>query len=154
MKIVAVCCDGGSRFNPGNSAYGCVLYEVESSFSSQISGEFISTLTPVLEIGEYLGIATNNEAEWSGAVEGVRAAIKNYGTEIDLRILLDSELVVKQIKKEYKVKQEHLKPYFEEIYNLLNQVSSWQVQHIYRKFNSRADVIVNQILDQQAQKQK
>jgi ribonuclease HI len=123
--------DGGSRGNPGPAASGAVLFAE--------SGEVLR------EVGTYLGVATNNVAEWTGLITGLEAAIE-LGVK-DIAVRLDSELVVKQISGVYRVKHEGLIPLHARAKVLLRQFTSVDVQHVRRKLNAAADAVVNQVLD-------
>lgn len=123
--------DGGSRGNPGPAASGAVLFGED--------GEVLR------EVGTYLGVATNNVAEWTGLVTGLEAAL-DLGVD-DLAVRLDSELVVKQISGAYRVKHEGLIPLHAKAKALLRKFARVDVQHVRRKENAAADALVNQVLD-------
>ena len=125
--------DGGSRGNPGPAASGAVLVDE--------GGEVVR------EVGTFLGIATNNVAEWTGLVTGLEAALE-LGID-DLAVRLDSELVVKQISGAYRVKHPGLIPLHAKAKSLLRRFAHVDVRHIPRKQNAIADALVNQILDAQ-----
>ncbi len=132
MDKVVVYCDGGSRGNPGPSALGVVI--------KTIKGEIIE------EIGEYLGIQTNNYAEYSAVI----AAIDKLN-ELDVKeadFYLDSELAVRQLNGQYKVKNEGLKALHSKA---LNSIGTMNISftHVYREDNKEADAMVNQVLDNQ-----
>jgi ribonuclease HI len=126
--------DGGSRGNPGPAASGAVLVDE--------SGEVLR------EVGTFLGVTTNNVAEWTGLVTGLEAALE-LGVD-DLEVRLDSELVVKQISGEYRVKHPGLIPLHTKAKSLLRRFAHVGVRHIPRKQNAIADALVNQVLDAQA----
>jgi ribonuclease HI len=123
--------DGGSRGNPGPAASGAVLFDER--------GEVLR------EVGTFLGVATNNVAEWTGLVTGLEAALE-LGID-DLAVRLDSELVVKQISGAYRVKHEGLIPLHAKAKALLRKFARVDVQHVRRKENAAADALVNQVLD-------
>jgi ribonuclease HI len=123
--------DGGSRGNPGPAASGAVLFDEAGAV--------------LREVGTYLGVATNNVAEWTGLVTGLEAAIE-LGID-DLAVRLDSELVVKQISGQYRVKHEGLIPLHAKAKILLRKFARVDVQHVRRKENAAADALVNQVLD-------
>lgn len=125
--------DGGSRGNPGQAAIGLVL-------------EDPSTGTTLREHYERIGVQTNNVAEYSALIEGLKIA-KHYHPN---RLLchLDSELIVKQLSGEYKVKMETLKVFFDEIRELILDFPSVEFTHIPRADNHRADALVNKALDE------
>jgi ribonuclease HI len=123
--------DGGSRGNPGPAASGAVLFDADGAV--------------IHEIGTYLGVATNNVAEWMGLLTGLEAALE-HGVS-DLAVRLDSELVVKQISGAYRVKNEGLIPLHAKAKVLLRKFAHVDVRHVPRKQNAAADAVVNQILD-------
>lgn len=123
--------DGGSRGNPGPSAIGVV-----------INGK---------EYGEYIGTTTNNVAEYKAVIFALKKAKQLYGKDAvkgkNVEVRLDSELVAKQLKHEYKIESEDLQPLFIQIWNLLFDFGSVEFSHIPREKNTAADRIVNQVLD-------
>jgi ribonuclease HI len=124
--------DGGSRGNPGPAASGAVIVRPDGS---------------VREIGEYLGRATNNVAEWNALALGLQAALEEGIRNLAVR--LDSELVVKQISGEYRVKHPDLQPFHRRVTALLRQFNHVDVRHVRRKENALADAVVNRVLDAQ-----
>ena len=126
--------DGGSRGNPGPAASAAVLIAPE--------GELLE------EVGEYLGTATNNVAEWTALLLGLAAASKRGVRRLHVR--LDSELVVKQLRGEYRVKHAGLQRLYRKAMQLLRQFESVDVRHVPRAQNVLADRLVNQVLDQEA----
>jgi len=123
--------DGGSRGNPGPAASGAVLYAEDG--------------TVLAEVGEYLGIATNNVAEWRALLAGLTRA-RELGID-EIAVRMDSELVVRQINGIYRVKHADLIPLHTKAKVLLRQFKSVDVQHVRRKDNAAADAVVNQCLD-------
>ncbi len=126
--------DGGSRGNPGPAASGAVLLDA--------SGEVIE------EVGAYLGRATNNVAEWTALLLGLAAAEKRGIRRLAIR--LDSELVVKQVRGEYRVKHVDLQPLHRRALALLRRFERVNIRHIPRKQNALADRLVNDVLDREA----
>ncbi|NCU44766.1 ribonuclease HI family protein [Candidatus Falkowbacteria bacterium] len=124
--------DGGARGNPGPSGIGVVLQNKD--------GETIG------EWSEFLGIATNNQAEYKALLLALKQAVALGVVELDCR--LDSELVVKQLKGEYKVKHPDLKPLFEQAKSLISQIKNVSFKHIPRELNKQADQLANQAMDQ------
>ncbi len=124
--------DGGSRGNPGQAAIGCVL-------------EDPSTGETLREHYECIGIQTNNVAEYRALIEGLKIAKRYHPNELIAH--MDSELIVKQLSGEYKVKMETLREFFDEIQELRMEFPSVQFKHIPREDNHRADALVNQALD-------
>ena len=123
--------DGGSRGNPGPAASGAVLFDEAGAV--------------LREVGTFLGVATNNVAEWTGLLTGLEAALE-LGVD-DLAVRLDSELVVKQISGAYRVKNEGLIPLHAKAKGLLRKFAHVDVKHVPRKQNAAADALVNQVLD-------
>ncbi len=130
MKLV-VHVDGGSRGNPGPAAAGAVL--------STPAGEVVERL------GEALGIATNNVAEYRGLLLGVRRAAELGATEVE--VVNDSELVAKQVNGHYKVKHPDMKPLHAESLRALGAFERWTVRSVPRAQNADADALVNATLD-------
>ncbi len=128
--------DGGSRGNPGHAASGAVLYAEDGS--------------PLGEVGVYLGIATNNVAEWRALVAGLEKA-RELGVD-EIAVRMDSELVVRQVTGVYKVKHADLIPLWTKARSLLRDFKSVDVQHVRRKDNAAADAVVNAVLDDEARK--
>ena len=123
--------DGGARGNPGPSAIGCVI--------KNSSGEVVN------QFKEYIGIATNNVAEYSALIKGLSIAL-----ELDISSLscfLDSELVVKQVNGIYRVKDENLKLLHSEVAVLKSKFKQISFNHVRREANSLADKLVNEALD-------
>jgi ribonuclease HI len=127
--------DGGSRGNPGPAASAAVLLDSQ--------GELVE------EIGAYLGVATNNVAEWTALLLGLEAAAKRGIQRLGVR--LDSELVVKQLRGEYRVKHAGLQPLYHRARQLLRAFAEVDIRHVPRKQNALADRLVNRLLDQEAQ---
>ncbi len=125
--------DGGSRGNPGPAASGAVLLDPH--------GEVIE------ELSEFLGVATNNVAEWTALELGLQAALKRNIRTLNVR--MDSELVVKQLSGEYRVKHPGLQPLYRRVRALLSQFENVHIAHVRRKDNALADALVNQVLDAQ-----
>jgi ribonuclease HI len=133
MKRATLYTDGGARGNPGPAGIGFVLTGIGS--------------TPIL-YKEYIGKGTNNQAEYRALLAGIARA-KTEGVK-DLLCYLDSELVVKQVRGEYRVKNEELKVLLGEIKKLLPAFASITFQHVPRAKNAIADKLVNEALDANA----
>ncbi len=132
MKIV-VSSDGGSRGNPGPSGCGMFLISLDGSIEERRY--------------RYIGIATNNIAEYTAAHLGIARAIELWATEIELRA--DSQLVVEQLKGNYRVKNLELKKIFMQIQDLLrNWKGKIHYQHIPREQNIEADRLSNVAMDE------
>ncbi len=100
----------------------------------------------VKEISEYIGRATNNQAEYHALIRGLEEAKKLGAREVS--VLMDSELIIKQIKGEYKVRDKGLQPLFVKAWNLLQGFSSYDAKHVLRLKNKRADALVNQAINE------
>ena len=124
--------DGGARGNPGPAGYGVVLQDQ--------SGKKIDALH------EYLGAQTNNFAEYSGLIAALEYAL-SHGYR-SMRVRSDSELLVKQIKGEYKVRSEALLDIYREAKELIRKLDSFHIQHVYREQNREADRLANLAMDQ------
>ena len=131
-KRARLYCDGASRGNPGAAAVGVVLFPADQDKRP-------------LEYFETIGKATNNEAEYSALILGIEKSLENNIK--DLEILLDSELVVRQISGAYRVKKLNLRPLHEKVQKLLRQLDSYNIFHIPREKNKHADRLANQALD-------
>ena len=125
-------CDGGSRGNPGPGACAYVLSEPGG--------------TEIEARGEYLGVCTNNVAEYRSLILGLEAAARHHVRS--LRVFMDSELVVRQMLGQYKVKNEGLKPLHAEAREAATKVGAVRFESVPRDDNGRADGLVNEALDQ------
>ncbi len=123
--------DGGSRGNPGPAAAGFVLTDPAG--------------TQLQAKGIFIGRATNNVAEYTALVKALESA-KQIGAK-QVTVFSDSELLVKQVNGEYRVKSEQLRPLFQQARKLLGEFENWKVQHIARDKNKEADKLVNRVLD-------
>jgi probable phosphoglycerate mutase len=123
--------DGGARGNPGPAAYGYVL---ESDDGDVLAAH-----------GERIGRATNNVAEYSGLVAGMRKAAELGVTELD--VVSDSELLVKQMQGEYRVKNEALRALWEDATDLERRFRRVRYTSVRREHNELADRLVNEALD-------
>src|SRR4051794_32430775 len=123
--------DGGARGNPGPAAYGFVL---ETEDGTVLAAE-----------GEAIGEATNNVAEYSGLIAGLRKAVELHVPEVE--VVSDSELMVKQMRGEYRVKNEALRGLFVEANALARRLGSVEYRHVKRAHNELADRLVNEALD-------
>jgi len=128
--VITAFSDGGSRGNPGESACATVLYT---------DGE------ELMYRARRIGVATNNVAEYRGVILALELCVELRATEVKLKI--DSELVVKQIHGQYKVKHPDLKPLFQKVRLLADGFERFSVRHVAREENKRADEIVNLTLD-------
>ncbi len=132
MKLL-IYTDGWARFNPGPAGIGVFITDENGK---KIEARY-----------KYLGIATNNQAEYQGALHGIRRGIELGATEIELR--MDSNLVVEQLSLNFKIKNPELKVIFEEIQKM---VKSWGGKisyiHIRREYNKEADRLSNVAMDE------
>lgn len=132
MSRLTVYTDGASRGNPGNAGIGIVFIDENNNV--------------IKEINDYIGETTNNIAEYTALVTALREALEMQCDEI--KVFSDSELMVKQINKEYQVKNKGLKPLYEEVCSLINEFKSFTIQHIRREHNKRADELANRGIDE------
>ena len=123
-------CDGASRSNPGEASYGV---------SINLNNKEIDTLK------EYIGIATNNVAEYRGLIAALEYCVQNNINDVE--IYLDSLLVVQQVNKEFKVKSKKLGDLFSYSLTLIEKIQNINVIHIRREYNKRADELANEALD-------
>lgn len=124
-------CDGGARGNPGPGALAYALFDPAG--------------TEVEARGERLGVVTNNVAEYRALIAGLEAAVRREVSA--LRVCMDSELVVRQMSGEYRVKHAGLKPLHEEARRIAARISSIRYVFVRRAENARADGLVNETLD-------
>ena len=127
-------CDGGSRGNPGPSAIGAVVFDA-------------STDPPQLlaSVSECIGVSTNNIAEYRALIAGLEAVAHLQARTVHVRA--DSMLVIKQLRGEWRVKHENLKPLYAEARKLLAAYDVVDLQHVRREENTEADALVNAALD-------
>lgn len=130
-NAIVIYSDGGSRGNPGPSAAGYVVLNAQQEV--------------IAEGGEYLGITTNNQAEYQGVRLGLEKAIELGYKKVDFK--LDSMLVVNQMKGYYKIKNRELWPINERIRTLMTNFDRVTFTHVNRQFNQLADGMVNKTLD-------
>jgi ribonuclease HI len=123
--------DGGARGNPGPAAIAAVV--------STPTGEVLE------ERGEVIGSATNNVAEYRALLLGLERARELRAPEVE--IVGDSELVVRQVRGEYKVKDEALKALYAKVVKALSEFEKWSIRHVRREENEAADALVNAALD-------
>ncbi len=128
--------DGGSRGNPGPAAGAAVLFALNSDGSE---GKRVG------DAARYIGIDTNNQAEYTGIIVGLKKALDLGYDAVDVR--LDSELAVKQLNGLYKVKHPEIAKRFLEVHNLRSQFRSVRFSHVFREQNVAADALVNATLD-------
>ena len=124
-------CDGGSRGNPGPAGYGAVVEDPEGVVVAQLS--------------EYLGRQTNNYAEYKGLLAVLEWALKNGAKR--LCVVSDSELMVRQMKGIYKVKNPGLRPLWEEAQKRAARLEDFEMRHTLRGGNKEADRLANEAMD-------
>lgn len=135
-KKIKIFTDGGARGNPGPAGCGVVMFDEQD----QQVGAY----------KKYLGETTNNVAEYSGVVLAMQEAQKLGAQELDF--YLDSELVVKQLNREYKVKNPELAKLFVKIFNLQQSFKEVKYSHVPREMNKLADKLANEAMDEGNQK--
>ena len=137
--IINVYTDGGSRGNPGHSGYGLVIYDDNQKILYQES--------------KYLGIKTNNEAEYSGLL-GALIWLSNNQNSFDLsqiNFFADSQLMIRQMQGIYKVKADNLKPFYKQAKDILKNISTPIVfKDVRRELNKLADELANQAMDRKS----
>ena len=125
-------CDGGSRGNPGPAAYGAVIEDPRGQVVARLS--------------QFLGRQTNNYAEYSGLLAVLKWAVN--GGAARLRVVSDSELMVKQMNGQYKVSNPGLRPLWEEARRLARGLDGFEITHTLRAGNAEADRLANEAMDQ------
>ena len=123
--------DGGSRGNPGDAAYGVFVCDPEQN--------------PVAAFGDYIGTATNNQAEYSGLLAALEWALEHGVRE--LHVNADSQLMVRQMNGRYRVKSPNLKSLFENARSRANRFDLFRIEHVYRDGNAEADRLANLAMD-------
>jgi ribonuclease HI len=124
-------CDGGARGNPGPAGYGALIQDDEGMI--------------VAELSEFLGMRTNNYAEYSGLLGCLQYALDHNFPR--LRVVSDSELMVKQIQGKYQVKSPDLKPLYEEAKRRIAKLQAFEISHALRHKNKDADRLANEAMD-------
>ncbi len=132
LRRLKVYCDGASRGNPGLAGAGSVLVDEKGHV--------------VDRVGKFLGRATNNFAEYQGLLLGLRRARQLGAGEVE--IVADSELLVRQLKGVYKVRNPTLRELHDEANTLLAEFDRWTVRHVYREQNTEADEMSNRAIDE------
>jgi probable phosphoglycerate mutase len=123
--------DGGARGNPGPAGYGVAIQD--------------ETGHPVAELSEYLGHRTNNYAEYQGLLAALRYAAENHVKA--LQIVSDSELMVRQMKGIYKVRNPDLRKLYDEAQQLVRRLEHFEIRHAMREQNKTADRLANEAMD-------
>ncbi len=124
-------CDGGSRGNPGPAGYGALVTDAQGR--------------TLAELSQFLGTRTNNFAEYSGLLAVLDWALANHHPRV--KVVSDSELMVKQIQGKYKVNSPDLKPLWQEARNRIAKLEAFEISHALRHKNKEADALANQAMD-------
>jgi ribonuclease HI len=124
-------CDGGARGNPGPAGYGALIQDNEGMV--------------IAELSEFLGMRTNNYAEYSGLLGCLQYALDHHHPR--LRVVSDSELMVKQIQGKYQVKSPDLKPLYDEAKRRIAKLQAFEITHALRHKNKDADRLANEAMD-------
>jgi ribonuclease HI len=130
--VITAYIDGGARGNPGPAGYGVRVEGADGTLLDELHGA--------------LGVATNNIAEYSGLLAALRWAVAHGEQSVHIRA--DSELLVKQMRGEYRVKNENLKPLFLQACALIRQIGDVRFEHVRREFNKEADRLSNLGMDE------
>ncbi|MCC5910473.1 MAG: ribonuclease HI family protein [Clostridiaceae bacterium] len=131
MEVV-IYTDGGSRGNPGEAGIGVVIKDAEGNI--------------IKEVSQYIGNQTNNVSEYKALSRGLEVALDMGATSV--KCYLDSELVTKQIKGEYKVKNERMIPMYNMVMPLIKKFDSFAIEHVRREMNKEADALANKAMDE------
>ena len=131
MKKLIINTDGGARGNPGPAGIGVVIRDQDGVI--------------IKSFGEFLGSQTNNFAEYSGLIRALETARDMKATHLDIR--MDSELIVKQMLGQYKIKEPNLKNLASKAIVLLKNFANYTFTHVRRELNKEADAMVNQAID-------
>lgn len=130
MKSMVVYTDGVARGNPGPAAIGVIIRDSQGKLIASIS--------------QSIGLTTNNQAEYRAIIAALEKALNLGANQVDIRS--DSELVVRQINGRYRVKKASLKPLYQEVRQLLDQLESFNIRHVPREQNYEADRLANNAL--------
>ena len=136
MKKIIIYTDGGARGNPGPAGIGAVIADEKGK--------------TLKEISEYLGVATNNFAEYEALIRAIEATHELFGgklKDIAIEVRMDSELIVRQMQGLYKVKEPTLKTQFARVGQLIGTLSNISFVHVPREKNAHADELVNEAID-------
>ncbi len=124
--------DGASRGNPGEAGCGAVIYDEDSEILKELSS--------------YLGLSTNNVAEYRGLLLGLEGVLELGGRKLQIRS--DSELLVRQLNGVYRVKDEKLKVLYRKALDLLGRLEAYRIIHVRREHNKLADRLANVAIDE------
>ena len=139
QPIIKLYTDGGSRGNPGPAGYGFVVQNATDP----------NAVIILEKCGDYLGLTTNNQAEYHGLLAGLRWLLAHHYQDAKLHIFMDSLLVVNQLNGKFKVKNPRLKPLWQQAQTLLTQFPDHSIHHVLRHLNSEADHLANLAMDRQ-----
>ena len=131
QDVLVAYIDGGARGNPGPAGFGCYLQDANGKCVAELNG--------------FLGVRTNNFAEYSALLAALRYAVDN--DFCDVQVVSDSELLVKQMKGQYKVNSPDLRPLWEEARQLSRKLDSFSIKHVLRHQNKEADRLANLAMD-------
>lgn len=134
VSKITLAIDGAARGNPGQAGAGAALVDSHGNILAEIS--------------QYLGKATNNEAEYQALIVGLKMARERGFSKLSIQT--DSELLARQINGSYKVKEPRLKKLFVEVHHLLDQLEKWEIQSVPRVQNRLADRLANLAIDKEA----
>jgi len=129
-QVYEIYIDGGSRGNPGKGASACIIYEGNKKITA---------------IGRFFGNTTNNEAEYNALLLALSESLKRGYKSI--KVYTDSELLKKQINREYSIKSPNLIPLYKKAEDLISRLEDFSIHHIPREKNSEADRYANHIMD-------
>jgi len=137
-QIIYLNTDGGSRGNPGPAGCGAVISDEQNKVLKKVS--------------KFLGVATNNEAEYQAVILGLETLKKMYGVdklkEVEIVVRMDSELVCKQLNGEYQMKEEKLVPFFMKIWNMkVKDIPNVKFTYVPREQNRIADGLAKEAMD-------
>ena len=131
MTSLTIFADGASRGNPGQSSIGAIIRSDKGEAVARIS--------------QRIGQATNNQAEYRALIMALEEALRLGGEQVEIR--MDSQLVVRQVRGQYRVKSPILKPLYQQVMVLLSKLSGFTITHIPRRQNQEADNLANKALD-------
>jgi ribonuclease HI len=131
---LVIYCDGGARGNPGPAAIGAVVLDPSTDPPTRLA-----------TVSDRIGVATNNVAEYRALVAALEAAREFPARRV--RVRADSQLLIRQLEGRYRVKQAHLRPYYERARALLAEYEEVDLAHVPREQNIEADALVNAALD-------
>lgn len=138
MSKVIIYTDGASKGNPGDAGIGVVISSPDG--------------TVLREIGEFIGKTTNNVAEYSALIRGLKEAADMGATQIE--ISTDSQLMARQLAGVYKVKSPNIQPLYAEAVSLIRHFADVSISHVVREFNKRADELANLGVKKRAESQQ